>query len=157
MVLSIQRNNFESVHVLISQKGIDIRKKDSMGKTPLMIAAEEGSFEVINLIMPLSDINEKDTKNKNALHYATILGNEKCVNSILSSPEIDINAQDSHGWTSLHYAVQYGYVRIVNQFLQNERININVKDLDGNTPISLAMSEKRKSILSMLKDFVNVS
>jgi len=54
------KNNKTSVLKYLFLEGIKINLKNGLQETPLMIAAEEGSLDVVNYLLKKKDVDVKD-------------------------------------------------------------------------------------------------
>lgn len=95
----------------------DINGKDSLGRTPLMLATMWGREIVEELIQNGANINDKDNEGKNVLVHAIINNKLEIVNFLLEH-NADINANDNLGRNALMYAVNTGQNEIINTLLE---------------------------------------
>jgi ankyrin repeat protein len=73
------------------------------GDTPLMIAARQGSVELIELFAPICDTSARGMFGRDALMIAAERGQIECVRAML--PFCDAKAKDNKGRTALMHAV----------------------------------------------------
>ena len=88
---------------------------DNQGRTALMWAASEGSFDVLNLMLKnLSyfNIHASEEKGLTALHFACFAGHEECVRLLIAN-SADITQPDKLGQTALFKACQQGHREII--------------------------------------------
>ena len=105
---AIRSPNLEMAKLLLtSGKNIDVEKTLRIRIftfTPLQFCAENGKSEIVQLLLPLSDINKGDEDDWTALHFAACHGHLSIVSLLLSQEGIDINKKNIFGSTPLDYA-----------------------------------------------------
>ena len=76
LMVAIQAKKHDTVELLL-KKGADINNTSDRGITPLMLAAQTGDINIVNLLIanPGIDIHAMDNEGKNALVYGYISGN----------------------------------------------------------------------------------
>jgi ankyrin repeat protein len=90
VMLAANGGHTRCVELLCQRPGIDLNKKDSFGRTALMLAIlrkhrsrYENSNDYEKIVEILckagADVNLKDKSRKTAFYYALQLGREKCV------------------------------------------------------------------------------
>ena len=98
--------------------GLDIDSRSSIGETPLMIAACEGSLDAFSvLIERKSDPTLKNNDGRTLLHYAATGGNNVIIEKLLSLG-LDIDSRRSDGLTPLRLATIQGNDKAANYFLK---------------------------------------
>ncbi|KAJ1364062.1 hypothetical protein KIN20_024059 [Parelaphostrongylus tenuis] len=129
----------------ISQDKTAADRSDTMGWTPLMIAASAGRVEIVRYLLSLSDVdvNHRNLNRQTPLHYAASK-NHPVVTHLLLGAGADPNASDKYGATPLHRAASQGHDRIVHMLLAQPNIRVDVKDSEGNTPLFVACEEDRE-------------
>ena len=88
---------------------------DNQGRTALMWAASEGSYDVLNLMLKnLShfNIHASDEQGMTALHVACFAGHEECVKKLIAN-SADITQPDKLGQTALFKACAQGHHKII--------------------------------------------
>ncbi len=79
--------------------------KNRQGMTPLLVSLLNQSTNAMSVLMDDSPaLQEKDSKERNALHYAALYGNKHCVEALL--PYFDKNSRDHDGKKASDYAAQ---------------------------------------------------
>lgn len=179
MLLEEAKKGDESaVHGLLD-KGVDINCKDySSGKTPLMIAAEYGHNNIVNLLISKKvNINERTRDGSTALILAAWNGHKDIVKMLIYC-NADVNIQDNLGRNALMgaiynddtvmekllynakaipskipevnllHAVREGNLQKVKDLLK--RANVNISDKQENTPLILAAAKGHKEIVEEL-------
>jgi ankyrin repeat protein len=134
------------------------------GETPIMIAAEEGYYSIVEFLLKIESIQLGATdKGVTALMISIQNMHFDISLAILKkkSYEIDPNIQDKLGLTVLHWASTKGHVEIINELLKNNfktAININLKTLQGATPLYCAtQSDHSEAVRLLLEAGVDVN
>ena len=149
---AVMKGNTEVVKLLLQKGGLlQLEICDFNKNTPLIMAAKGGHLEIVKLLLTSgAQINEKNQKNQNPLHYAVICGHFEIVKLLLVKG-VDLNARNNTGAIPLQMGIHYNRVEIVKFLLQNSRPeDLEVKDNDGNTPMHWAALHGQKSILLIL-------
>ncbi|XP_071090923.1 ankyrin repeat domain-containing protein 39-like [Haliotis cracherodii] len=95
----------ETVKYFISQDIVDINCRGYRGRTPVMVAAEMGSVEVVKLLVSEgADLSLVDTEGCTILHRVCRRGHAEVASYVLTQNRIDINARDMAGRTALDWA-----------------------------------------------------
>ena len=130
---------------------IDVNLKDTVGRTPLHIAAEKGNIDVaMFLIENGANVNVADANGNTPLVFIiNKTGNPKVTQRLLAKGA-SVNAQNRTGETALMYAAWHGYSAIVQLLLEN-RADVTLKNKQGNTALTLAESKGHQEIVEMLK------
>lgn len=143
----------EIVRILLDSDGIDVDKKDSMGRTAFLLAAmEEHRAVVQTLAKARADTAATDNKGCTALHLAVEKNQIEVLDDLLS-PDIgiDVTAKDNKGDTALHYAAQLEAEGIVEKLLEN-KASSSVKNNDGYTALDSAAPAGYEGIARRLLD-----
>ena len=160
------RSNLKQVkHFLSLSKGANINTKNKSGKTALMIACQNGNFEIaIALIKNGTDLNIKDSKGKMALNYIVDNNRNKdsetfliwaCKNGnlemvkLLISKGSNLNARDKDDNTALISASSSGHLEVVKCLIENG-LNIEDKNKYGYTALKIASLEGNFEIVKYL-------
>ena len=102
----------ERVRQLI-QDGQDVNIGDSIGWTPLMVAANYGRDQMVReLIRAGADVNGKGYYKHTALHLASRCGHSSVIKT-LAEAGANLNVQDVFGVTPLMWAAHYGHANVV--------------------------------------------
>ncbi len=106
-----KRGHVQVVEVLVAH-GADIDKKDSEGRTPLMLSCKNRHKGVSELLIAKgADVNAKSNAGRTALHLACAFGHKDMV-ELLISKGADVNAKENAGRSPSVYARDNGYPEI---------------------------------------------
>ncbi|KAF2629421.1 hypothetical protein BU25DRAFT_389615 [Macroventuria anomochaeta] len=140
-------------------KAVNVR--DSYGSTPLISAAENGQYEVVQLLLDNNaDVNVQGGRYGNALQAASAGGHEQIVKMLLDKGanmlldnDADVNAQGGEYGNALQAASLEGHKEIVKVLLKKGADNSVLKRFDENTTASL----KRHEIKMLLDNDADVN
>ena len=94
---------------LCLDRNIPIDFRFNNGATPLVVAAEEGRFDVVEFFIESgANLNARNDHNYSALHWAAFHGHEDIVVLLLRNGA-DANIKDSTGSTPLALAISRGH------------------------------------------------
>ncbi len=85
LIFSIEKNHIQHTKRALQQGG-NVNGKDYFQKTPLMYACENGSLEIVKLLLSYGaaiSINERDRQGKTAFMYAKEKGYHKIMKLLL--------------------------------------------------------------------------
>ena len=138
--LAIQFNHVDMLSWLLQQPAVDVQEPCCVG-TPLVLACQEASLEIINLLL------------ENGAHDSTAIvkaKNMKIIDCLLQHGA-DINATNSNGSTLLHSACNSyrDQVGMVTKLLERGA-NANARNQDGQTPLFCAASHSHVNIAKLL-------
>ena len=121
--------NIEGVKILLADQRVDINCKNSMGATPLIIAAkEQDHIGIFKLLMaePRVDVNWETGYHMTALSTASFHSNIEAAKLLLDDPRVDVNKISSIGYTALHWAAALTKnVKLLELFLAHPRVDVN--------------------------------
>lgn len=106
------RGHWQSVEILLNH-GANAGVADiESGKTPVLLAAEQGHYELVNHLLEMengaSGINAKNKYSWQLIHYVCRDINSLNWISVLKQKGAHLNEQESSGWTPLMIAALYG-------------------------------------------------
>ena len=105
------------------KNGANLNSLDSMDRTALMLAAQEGKLEILLLlVLQRVDVNFKNAAGKTAIMFACE-GNQFDSVAILIQAGADVNAINKAGKSVLNYTEQPGYERL-NAYLKEQGVHI---------------------------------
>lgn len=97
---------------LLLQAGANVNA-DSMGQTPLHIAASKGNSAIVRALLAAgADPNLRDSALQHSALHTACLGGSAAVCKDLLQFGADVNARAKHGWTPLHRAAAKGHTDI---------------------------------------------
>ncbi len=110
------------------------------GETPLQLAAESGSFNVVKYLIEEkgADFNAPDNEGKTSLHWAAEHNRLNVVKYLIEEKGADFNASDDLGYTSLHFAAVNGSFDVVKYLIEEKGADFNALDNEGKTSLHLA-------------------
>jgi ankyrin repeat protein len=129
---------------LLCEHGTDMKHKNSLGRTPLHGAAENGHYDIALMLLDYNyqlDVNapEKDRWTPSSLtpdHSKLAL--ERCA---------DVDACDNMGWTPLHLASQQGHRELVRLLLEHDA-DAFARDQEDHTFLDMAWASGHKEIIN---------
>jgi ankyrin repeat protein len=142
----INQGDIEGVQAALDA-GFDVNTSRDSGYTPLMMACEADSLEMVTLFLDRgANVNAQDDNGFTALIYAsnaTDIVNELCLQGA------DVNMYDNSGRGALYYAAQRGNLEIVHKlFIRG--VNLDAKDNTGMTSLMEAASRGHDAIVQEL-------
>lgn len=98
---------------------LDPNRKDSDGNTPLMLAVESGSIDLIESLLkfPTIDVNVFDPKGVPLLSRVIQRSNSEILKILLKVPNVNIDILDREGRSPLYYAIAGGSLNQIQQIL----------------------------------------
>ena len=106
----------------------------SCGETPLMIAAEMGNLQCMDILIKAgADVNSKAQGGHTALNVAVWRNNVKAVNK-LARAGADVNSVNLYRRTALFHAARHGYHQCVKVLIE-AGTDVNLVDYSGETPL----------------------
>ncbi len=104
-----------------------------MKPSALHIAVKNGSYEIVEDLLKITDVNITDGYGRTPIHYASAKGFTK-IAELLIKNGADVNVKDDRGITPLHLATKNGHLEVV-QLLVRNGADVNAKDDYGRTPL----------------------
>ncbi|XP_067668032.1 ankyrin repeat domain-containing protein 7-like isoform X2 [Haliotis asinina] len=137
----------------------DVNSRDGDGRTPVMLAADEGHSDVVELLVSQgADVSLVDDYHDNILHLACIGRNRKTVEFVLSLDGVDVNSRGFRSWTPVMLAARWRRRDVV-ELLVSQGADVSLVDDDDNNILHYAcMGGHRKTVEFVLSlDGVDVN
>ena len=138
---------------LVLAKGADVNFPNETGRTPLSIAASEGSKEGMEILLKQPNIamSRADELNKTPLMYAAEEDKTPCLKLLLAHKPA-LEEKDKQGRTALSLAAVKGN-KIASKLLLKAGALVNSQDIKGNTPLALAAENKQDAVVRLLLEY----
>ena len=134
---------------LVTYTDIDLTTRDSGGRSPLSLAAENGYEAIVQRLLAADGI-DTNSDDRTVLSYAVQQG-WKGIVQLLLNKGADIDATNNDGNTALMWAVKSGRETIM-QLLLDKGANIETTDNNGDTALMCAVKSGRETIVQLLLD-----
>ena len=122
---------------MIKKYNLDINQVENEGKTALHIAAQQGNFNNVKLLVKRGiSINQRDKNGTTALMLAAKNGHTEVITFLLNHGA-KIKDKDKLNNTALFYAAGYSNVKTT-QLILRHGANLYHKNITGQTPIQFA-------------------
>jgi ankyrin repeat protein len=146
---SVVFNDVSTVSQLLNQ-GVDPNLIDRTGNTALLLALNEGSFQVARLLIesPKIDLEKPNLSNESPLMMAAFKGSLDLVKLLVDAHGVEINHA---GWTALHYASTNGHTRIV-EYLLDKGAYVDPESPNKTTALMMAARGGHIQIVKLLLD-----
>ncbi|XP_046562242.1 ankyrin repeat domain-containing protein 50-like [Haliotis rubra] len=127
-----RRGDMEAVKYILSQKMVDVNSYGPRKKTPLMVAAEHGHKEVVELLVTHgADLSLSVKGGDNILHIACNRGQFDVVKYLLSLNSVDINSRGYKKRTPVMAAAEHGHKEVVELLVTHGAdLSLSVKGRD---------------------------
>ena len=148
--------NVEKVEEILGNKEVDINgRRDNVGDTPLMYAAECGHHNIVRRLLqhPEMDVNAPGRIGLTPLMIAVLCINLDIVRTLLDVPAIHLGRCSNDGGTALREACYHNRVSIMKLLCQDSRCSpgvVNKKDRYGNTVLMNAVCRGNLDIVKEL-------
>lgn len=139
--------------MLCRQPRANINAADSEGRTPLMYAAEYGSYDCVEALLEKSpDLSLCDVFGCNALHYALWTERpDQFIVRILCQAGVPLHKRDKEGRTSLHLAAKRNQAKLI-PILIEYHAELDICDDQGNSPLMMAAAEGHYACVQLLTE-----
>ncbi|KAI9666599.1 MAG: hypothetical protein M1821_004535 [Bathelium mastoideum] len=151
LMTMVEKGNAAAVKMLL-ERGANANTKDYRGRTPLLLAAQQGSEVITQHLLGAGkvDVDPKDVDGRTSLSRAAQEGHKDIVQLLLETDSnVDVDSKDVFGLSPSLWAVQNGHKDIVQLLLNTGKIDINSKDEYGQTLLSLAAQNGHKEIVQL--------
>ncbi|KAF4470808.1 Ankyrin repeat domain-containing 50 [Fusarium albosuccineum] len=147
----------EEMRILIDH-GHDPDCRDTHGRTPLSLAAENGYEVVVGILLEeyRVDPDPEDTDSWTPLAHAAANDHRAVTEVLIAAEGVDLNSQDSNGRTPLFHAAGDGHEAVVRLILANGGADPNHKDSSGWTALSYASWYGHRAVVKVLLEQANI-
>ena len=129
--------------------GANIKAENSKGQTPLMIAAQNNTPEIISLLLDLgSDINHVDSMGNTALTLSFMSEHEENMNMLIDYGA-DADIQNNAGYNALMMSAKTKSIDTVMKLLEITS-DVNARNNAGDTALSLASVENNADVVNAI-------
>ena len=130
--------------------GADIEAKDGMGRSPLLVACENGNIAKVKMLVEAgASVRATDYKKQTCLTLAAHHGHTETVRYLVGLPEVEVNQKAMNKHTALHSALLEGHPDVV-QLLIDAGADIEARNNFGRSPLLVASSKGKLSIVKLL-------
>ena len=130
--------------------GADIEARNSLGRSPLFVACENGNFAQVKMLVEAgASVCATDQWKRTCLTLAAQHGHAETVRYLVGLKDADINSEDNNYKTALRSALRGGHSDAV-QVLIDAGADIEAKDQMGRSPLLVASCEGKRTIVKML-------
>jgi ankyrin repeat protein len=136
---------------LLLDKGANNNAPDHIGRTPLLLAAENGNEAIVfSLMKQLRNTSQKPENTQ--LLLSQIVADELIgVESLLIKEKDELNPLTTeHMCTLLLWAAQRGHKSVVTLLLQKEAVDPDTKDMFGMSPLLWAAANGHEAVVRLL-------
>lgn len=121
--LIIAANKIESVKFLL-KNGIDYNASDSFGRTPFMLACQNGYLDAINELLKMHvNVDQEDYNGYTAIEYA-IYNNKYAAYKLLKKHIKNVNRKNKRNLTLLHIAIKAEDYQIITDLFNDEDFKV---------------------------------
>ncbi|XP_062864164.1 kinase D-interacting substrate of 220 kDa B isoform X1 [Trichomycterus rosablanca] len=144
----VEEENLPALRAFLD-KNRDVDSRSDSGQTPLMIAAEQGSLEIVQeLIRRGANVNLDDVDCWTALISASKEGHVEVVKELLAN-NANVEHRDMGGWTALMWAAYKGRAEVA-RLLMEKGANPNITGQYSVYPIIWAAGRGHAEIVRLL-------
>ena len=141
------------VKYLMSAEGVDVSAKDSLnGQTPLQLAAEIGTKEIVQYMMENGVSSE--SKPYTLVHLAAFGGKLETVKYLLNSKKYNGKEEDKEGLTPLHSACKSGQLDTVKYLVEELKMDLKPQR-QLLSPLDVAAANGRMDVVRYLVEEKN--
>jgi ankyrin repeat protein len=146
--VAIKRDNVWTMSDLL-QRGFDPNTPSPQGVHGLILAIQEPSFRVIDLLIawPSTRVEARNSADESPLMLAALKGYLEVCQKLLTR-DADVNKT---GWTPLHYAATGGHVEVVRLLLEHHAY-LDAESPNGSTPLMMAAMYGNLQTVKVLLD-----
>lgn len=144
--MAAAENKLRSATYLLTQ-GADPVQLGASGKSPMLIATEKESMEVLDVFLT----KVSGTKMKEALLLSVEKGNSKLLD-MFAAKGADFQASDALGDNLLMIAIRLGHNHLIDGLLE-KGVDVNHSNNAGNTALTYAAEKRAASIIQKLLSY----
>ena len=148
LALAISEKSTDVAKLLINSPSIDLARPNLAGETPLMMAAYNGSYDLVTYLVTQRSV-EVNHPGWSALHYASTNGHLEIVRFLLDNGAY-VDPESPNGTTALMMAARGGHIQIV-KLLIDRGANISISNQLNLTAIDFAIANNQTEIADGLK------
>ncbi len=148
LALAITEKSTDVAKLLINSPSIDLERPNLAGETPLMMAAYNGSYDLVTYLITQRSV-EVNHPGWSALHYASTNGHLEIVRFLLDKGAY-VDPESPNGTTALMMAARGGHIQIV-KLLIDRGANISNSNQLNLTAIDFALANNQTEIADGLK------
>lgn len=144
------KNRSSSIATTLLSSNINLSQKDNNGNNPFMLAAAEGSLNIIETMFQKGNpsCTAENIYGQNVFHIAIENNNTEVVEYLIKNPNCHhyLNSTDMYGNTPLHLAAKYNNINAVELLLQYSN-PYEIENDEGKTQKDLTTNPKIKQLL----------
>ena len=148
LALAISEKSTDVAKLLINSPSIDLARPNLAGETPLMMAAYNGSYDLVTYLVTQRSV-EVNHPGWSALHYASTNGHLEIVRFLLDNGAY-VDPESPNGTTALMMAARGGHIQIV-KLLIDRGANISNTNQLNLSVIDFALANNQTEIADGLK------
>ncbi|XP_046576920.1 E3 ubiquitin-protein ligase MIB2-like [Haliotis rubra] len=145
---AIGKGDVGMVRSIVSKapKMLNVKHK---GVTPLILAAHDGQFEVVKVLLELgADTSSTDGKGHTALH-AALIGKKEKTAQLLLEKGASVQVCNHQNRTALHFAAFANLPHVMMELIK-KGCNVNAKDVVGDTALHDAIQKGNREAVDLL-------
>jgi ankyrin repeat protein len=154
---AVKKGDIKRVKSLLIQNPRLVSDIDEKNKIPMHLAAERGRVEILRLLIDIepAGVYSRALDDITPLHLAARKGKAECVKLLLEHSAFS-NARSRGGFTPLHFVAlkgsRSGHV-LAAKMLLDYGGDVNAETDRGSTPLGIAMRNRSKEIVALLKTY----
>jgi len=151
--------DWASLARLMFERGAELERSDHWGRTPLLVAVEDGAMRVLEALLEMgADPFVHDEQDRSALHLAAEESHAEVLRLLLRLG-LDVNHAEKYGETPLHVVDRSAdrkpwrpamHCRLTNRLLLKHGADIEARDGQNVTPLGSAADRSRPVFLDDL-------
>ena len=148
-IKALRSGNLDDVKRLIKAPGVDVNKTTFNDQTPLMLAAEEGTAEVVKFLLETGADPKLEIPGRTALLNAVAKPNNIETVRLLIAAGANVNARNQYGSTPLIQAANQGSTEIA-KMLIDAHADVNIAGAHSKTALHQAIGFKNMELAKYL-------